>query len=56
MKLGCLNRLELEVLRDWNLNVWEIEDHIPYVLTMFNDFDLMKRFDIKVRTMVNFVN
>ena len=34
----------------------EIDDYMPYILSMFSDFDLMKRFNIEVRHMVNFVS
>ncbi|CAG9322816.1 unnamed protein product [Blepharisma stoltei] len=38
--------IELENLRNWNLNAFEIDDHFTYIKNMLQDFDLLLQFGI----------
>lgn len=48
--------LELSELRNWNLNVFEIENHTPLIISMLDDFELFDHFGLERRCFVNFVN
>jgi cAMP-specific phosphodiesterase 4 len=53
-QVPILFTVDLEELRDWNINVWAIDDHIPYIYTMLQDFDLVSRFKIELPKLVGF--
>ena len=44
------------MIREWDLDVWQIEDHIPYIYTIVNDLDLIKRFKIEPMKLINFIS
>jgi hypothetical protein len=44
--LENLETVQLSELRNWNLNVWEVQSHISYIYSMLQDFDLITRFQI----------
>mmetsp|Transcript_9628 Transcript_9628/g.18765 ORF Transcript_9628/g.18765 Transcript_9628/m.18765 type:complete len:1649 (-) Transcript_9628:2817-7763(-) len=48
--------LELTELRDWNLNVFEIDNFTPLIISMLDDFELFDHFGIDRGIFVNFVN
>ena len=47
--------IKLSQLRDWNINVFEIEDLFPYVYGMFKDYDLFSQFEIPLDGFRNFL-
>lgn len=48
-------QIPLDTLRNWNLNVFTIEDPVNYAHAIMSDFDLFKRFKIKPHIFMNFV-
>ncbi|CAG9322062.1 unnamed protein product [Blepharisma stoltei] len=47
---------ELEELRNWNLNAFDISCHLIYIKAMLQNFDLINIFDIKHARLANFVS
>jgi GAF domain-containing protein len=47
--------VELTALRDWNLNVFEIEHFSPLIVSMFDDFELFDHFSIPRGCFLNFI-
>lgn len=39
--------IDISVLRDWDLNAFEISDHQPYIRSMLKDYDLIAKFNIQ---------
>jgi GAF domain-containing protein len=48
--------LELAELRDWNLNVFEIENFNPLIISMLDDFDLFGHLGLNRGTFINFTD
>jgi GAF domain-containing protein len=48
--------VNIDLLNDWNLNAFEIEEHFLYVRAMLIDFDLINNFNIDLVRLENFVD
>lgn len=52
--LTVLPTARLEILRDWNLNAFEISDYFMYIQGIFQDFDLFQRYKISSNILYSF--
>ena len=48
--------VELEYIRNWNLDAFEVKDHSKYIRAMLRDFNLQRMFLIRSSTLRNFVS
>ncbi|CAG9318957.1 unnamed protein product [Blepharisma stoltei] len=54
-KYSGILTVDIEMLRNIDINVFEIEDHFQFVYGMYQDFDLINQFDIPQDKLENFV-
>ena len=43
------------VLRNWDLNVWELGDSLPHIVAMFAEFNFLSSLDIRSKVLLNFL-
>lgn len=48
-------RVQLEDLRNWDLNAFTVENHFDYIYAMLNDFHLIETFAISQKILTNFL-
>ncbi|OMJ86363.1 hypothetical protein SteCoe_12152 [Stentor coeruleus] len=48
--------ISLEILRDWELNVFEIENQFDYIFSMLSDFDLINHYQINENYLYSFLS
>lgn len=46
----------LEVLRNWDLNAFEVQNQFDYIYSMINDFELIQKFYIDNQVLYNFIS
>ncbi|CAG9334096.1 unnamed protein product [Blepharisma stoltei] len=48
--------VDIESLRNWSLNAFEVEDHFLYIVAMLRDFKFTTQFNINITKLKSFVN
>ena len=52
---GAQGHSSVSLLRAWNLDVWELGDLFPHIISMLADCNILNHFNIKSSVLVNFL-